>query len=102
MVHAKIFRVFEDFSGSKNNRFRTLSMAHKNRIVPPGSILHIFNLPPELNTVEQIELTFTELGAAKPKNVKIFVRDANNNNSNNQPQQQSNDNNNNTSRLHAF
>ncbi len=36
---------FEDFSASPNNRFRTPERAAKNRMVPPGKVLHFFNLP---------------------------------------------------------
>merc|ERR1711997_1013777 len=36
---------FQDFMGSKNNRFINPEMASKNRIQPPSKILHFFNTP---------------------------------------------------------
>jgi len=62
---------FQDFMGSKNNRFINPEMASKNRIQPPSKILHFFNTPPGLEA-DNIETLFTEHGSPKPKCVKMF------------------------------
>ena len=62
---------FQDFMGSKNNRFINPEMASKNRIQPPSKILHFFNTPPGLEA-EDIESLFTNHGSPKPKCVKMF------------------------------
>lgn len=62
---------FQDFMGSKNNRFINPEMASKNRIQPPSKILHFFNTPPGLEA-EDIETLFTNQGSPKPKCVKMF------------------------------
>ena len=62
---------FQDFMGSKNNRFINPEMASKNRIQPPSKILHFFNTPPGLEA-EDIEALFTNHGSPKPKCVKMF------------------------------
>ena len=63
---------FQDFMGSKNNRFINPEMASKNRIQPPSKILHFFNTPPGLESSD-IEDIFTNSGlCAKPKCVKMF------------------------------
>jgi heterogeneous nuclear ribonucleoprotein L len=62
---------FQDFSGSKNNRFSTPEMASKNRIQPPSKILHFFNTPPGLES-KDVEELFTDHGSPAPKCVKLF------------------------------
>lgn len=62
---------FQDFMGSKNNRFINPEMASKNRIQPPSKILHFFNTPPGLEA-EDVEVLFTDHGSPKPKCVKLF------------------------------
>lgn len=62
---------FQDFMGSKNNRFINPEMASKNRIQPPSKILHFFNTPPGLEA-DDIETLFTTHGSPKPKCVKMF------------------------------
>ena len=62
---------FQDFMGSKNNRFINPEMASKNRIQPPSKILHFFNTPPNLEA-EDVENLFTTHGSPKPKCVKMF------------------------------
>jgi len=62
---------FQDFMGSKNNRFINPEMASKNRIQPPSKILHFFNTPPGLEA-DDIESLFTTHGSPKPKCVKMF------------------------------
>lgn len=62
---------FQDFMGSKNNRFINPEMASKNRIQPPSKILHFFNTPPGLEA-DDIETLFTNHGSPKPKCVKMF------------------------------
>ena len=62
---------FQDFMGSKNNRFINPEMASKNRIQPPSKILHFFNTPPGLSS-NDIEDIFTGNGSPKPKCVKMF------------------------------
>ena len=62
---------FQDFMGSKNNRFMNPEMASKNRIQPPSKILHFFNTPPGLDEHE-VEKLFMEHGAPQPKCVKMF------------------------------
>jgi len=62
---------FQDFMGSKNNRFMNPEMASKNRIQPPANILHFFNTPPSLEE-NDIEKLFIDQGVAKPKCVKLF------------------------------
>ena len=62
---------FQDFMGSKNNRFINPEMASKNRIQPPSKILHFFNTPPGLES-DDIEALFTTHGSPKPKCVKMF------------------------------
>lgn len=62
---------FQDFMGSKNNRFINPEMASKNRIQPPSKILHFFNTPPGLEA-EDIEDIFVKNGSPKPKCVKMF------------------------------
>ena len=62
---------FQDFMGSKNNRFINPEMASKNRIQPPSKILHFFNTPPGLEA-EDIEAIFVKNGSPKPKCVKMF------------------------------
>ena len=62
---------FQDFMGSKNNRFMNPEMASKNRIQPPSKILHFFNTPPGLDEHE-IEKLFMEHGTPQPKCVKMF------------------------------
>ena len=62
---------FQDFMGSKNNRFINPEMASKNRIQPPSKILHFFNTPPGLES-KDIEELFTDHGSPAPKCVKLF------------------------------
>lgn len=62
---------FQDFMGSKNNRFINPEMASKNRIQPPSKILHFFNTPPGLES-KDVEELFTEHGSPAPKCVKLF------------------------------
>ncbi|TRY79662.1 hypothetical protein TCAL_07302 [Tigriopus californicus] len=62
---------FQDFMGSKNNRFINPEMASKNRIQPPSKILHFFNTPPGLEA-DDIEEIFTKSGSPKPKCIKMF------------------------------
>ena len=62
---------FQDFMGSKNNRFINPEMASKNRIQPPSKILHFFNTPPGLESAD-IESVFTTSSAPRPKCVKMF------------------------------
>jgi heterogeneous nuclear ribonucleoprotein L len=62
---------FQDFMGSKNNRFINPEMASKNRIQPPSKILHFFNTPPGLEA-NDVEILFTGHGSPKPKCVKMF------------------------------
>lgn len=62
---------FQDFMGSKNNRFINPEMASKNRIQPPSKILHFFNTPPGLEA-EDITEIFTKTGSPEPKCVKMF------------------------------
>ena len=62
---------FQDFMGSKNNRFINPEMASKNRIQPPSKILHFFNTPPGLES-KDVEELFTDHGSPAPKCVKLF------------------------------
>jgi len=62
---------FQDFMGSKNNRFINPEMASKNRIQPPSKILHFFNTPPGLESSD-IDAIFVTNGSPKPKCVKMF------------------------------
>ncbi len=62
---------FQDFMGSKNNRFINPEMASKNRIQPPSKILHFFNTPPGLESSD-IESVFVSSQAPRPKCVKMF------------------------------
>eukprot|EP00095_Tigriopus_kingsejongensis_P004688 snap_masked-scaffold678_size113531-processed-gene-0.4 protein:Tk04688 transcript:snap_masked-scaffold678_size113531-processed-gene-0.4-mRNA-1 annotation:"heterogeneous nuclear ribonucleoprotein l isoform x3" len=62
---------FQDFMGSKNNRFINPEMASKNRIQPPSKILHFFNTPPGLEA-DDIEEIFSKTGSPKPKCIKMF------------------------------
>ncbi len=62
---------FQDFMGSKNNRFINPEMASKNRIQPPSKILHFFNTPPGLEASD-VETLFTSHGSPTPKCVKMF------------------------------
>ena len=62
---------FQDFMGSKNNRFINPEMASKNRIQPPSKILHFFNTPPGLESSD-IDSIFVSNGSPKPKCVKMF------------------------------
>ena len=61
---------YGDFSRDRNNRFDTPDRAAKNRIIPPTSILHFYNVPKmEDHEMEQL---FTDKGAANPNKVKWF------------------------------
>lgn len=62
---------FQDFMGSKNNRFMNPEMASKNRIQPPTKILHFFNTPPTLADYD-VEKLFVDQGLSHPKSIKIF------------------------------
>jgi len=62
---------FQDFMGSKNNRFMNPEMASKNRIQPPTKIIHFFNTPPLL-VEHDIEQLLVNHGAPLPKSTKIF------------------------------
>lgn len=62
---------FQDFMGSKNNRFINPEMASKNRIQPPSKILHFFNTPPGLEA-DDISDIFVQTGSPRPKCVKMF------------------------------
>ena len=61
---------FQDFMGSKNNRYNNLEMTSKNRIQEPSKILHFFNLP--WLESSDINANFVTNGAPKPKVIKMF------------------------------
>ncbi|XP_035893696.1 heterogeneous nuclear ribonucleoprotein L isoform X16 [Anopheles stephensi] len=61
---------FKEYTGSKNNRFLSLTQASKNRIQPPSKILHFFNTPPGL-TDEQLIAAFSN-NDCHPSQVRMF------------------------------
>ncbi|ETN60404.1 heterogeneous nuclear ribonucleoprotein L [Anopheles darlingi] len=61
---------FKEYTGSKNNRFLSLTQASKNRIQPPSKILHFFNTPPGL-TDEQLIQAFG-MNDCHPSQVRMF------------------------------
>ncbi|XP_052890504.1 heterogeneous nuclear ribonucleoprotein L isoform X5 [Anopheles moucheti] len=61
---------FKEYTGSKNNRFLSLTQASKNRIQPPSKILHFFNTPPGL-TDEQLIAAFSS-NDCHPSQVRMF------------------------------
>uniref|UniRef100_A0A182ISZ5 Uncharacterized protein n=2 Tax=Anopheles atroparvus TaxID=41427 RepID=A0A182ISZ5_ANOAO len=61
---------FKEYTGSKNNRFLSLTQASKNRIQPPSKILHFFNTPPGL-TDEQLIAAFAT-SDCHPSQVRMF------------------------------
>ncbi|XP_053681403.1 heterogeneous nuclear ribonucleoprotein L isoform X6 [Anopheles nili] len=61
---------FKEYTGSKNNRFLSLTQASKNRIQPPSKILHFFNTPPGL-TDEQLIAAFGS-SDCHPSQVRMF------------------------------
>ncbi|XP_040168992.1 heterogeneous nuclear ribonucleoprotein L isoform X10 [Anopheles arabiensis] len=61
---------FKEYTGSKNNRFLSLTQASKNRIQPPSKILHFFNTPPGL-TDEQLIAAFGS-NDCHPSQVRMF------------------------------
>ncbi len=63
---------FQDFMGSKNNRFINPEMASKNRIQPPSKILHFFNTPPGLEASDVEEVLAGAGCVPRPKCVKLF------------------------------
>lgn len=62
---------YEDFGGSRNNRFSTPQAAMKNRIQPPSPFLHYFNAPPNMSE-DDIKELFETNGAKLPKKIKAF------------------------------
>lgn len=62
---------FVDYMGNKNNRFTSPEMAAKNRIQPPGEILHYFNAPLGWEEDDILKLLDT-LKVQKPDKVKVF------------------------------
>ena len=61
---------YGDFSRDRNNRFDTPERAAKNRIIPPTTTLHFYNVPKMED--EDMESLFTERGAPAPNHVKWF------------------------------
>ncbi|XP_050080512.1 heterogeneous nuclear ribonucleoprotein L isoform X8 [Anopheles maculipalpis] len=61
---------FKEYTGSKNNRFLSLTQASKNRIQPPSKILHFFNTPPGL-TDDQLIAAFSS-NDCHPSQVRMF------------------------------
>ena len=62
---------FQDFMGSRNNRFTNPKKASKISRSPPSKVLHFFNTPPGLDHSD-IDNILTTNGSPKPKNVKMF------------------------------
>lgn len=63
---------FKDFMGNKNNRFKNLEVASKNRILPPSRVLHFFNAPSGMIEDELVHL-FKQATDHEPVSVKIFT-----------------------------
>jgi heterogeneous nuclear ribonucleoprotein L len=63
---------FEDFMGSRNNRFTTPEAAAKNRIQPASKLLYFFNAPPNVEE-ETIRKIFIDQDLKPPEKVKIFA-----------------------------
>jgi len=58
------------FTDSRNHRFDTEEKALKNRIVPPSTVLHFYNVPKMED--DDLSAIFGEVGAPAPTTIKWF------------------------------
>uniref|UniRef100_UPI00358FB6CB heterogeneous nuclear ribonucleoprotein L-like isoform X2 n=1 Tax=Myxine glutinosa TaxID=7769 RepID=UPI00358FB6CB len=62
---------FKDFHGCRNNRFSSPEQAAKNRILPPSSVLHFYNAPPDF-TEDSFNQICDEFDLEKPTSFRLF------------------------------